>query len=72
MLQVSLVPCTTLLEIDIKDRHRTIIQSMTLEIYVLLCSPTPLLAMWLETFIPNSWACEEARKEGKIKIKAES
>ena len=32
MLPVSLVPCTTQLQIDIKDRHGTNIQSMTLEI----------------------------------------
>ena len=32
----SLVPCTTKLQIDIKDRHGTNIQSMTLEIYVFL------------------------------------
>ena len=32
MLPVSLVPCTTKLEIDIKDRHGTNIQSMILEI----------------------------------------
>ena len=49
MLPVSLVFCTTQLEIDIKDRHGTNIQSMTLEIYVSLRSPTPLLALWLET-----------------------
>ena len=41
----------TLLQIDIKDRHGTNIQTMTLEIYVSLCFPSPLLALWLETFI---------------------
>ena len=44
-------------EIDIKDRHGTNIQSMKLEIYVSPRSPTPLLALWLETFILFNSQC---------------
>ena len=51
MLPVSLVLCTMYLQIDIKDRHGTNIQSITLEIYVSLRFPSSLLALWLETFL---------------------
>ena len=48
MLPVSLVPCNTKLQIDIKGRHGTNTQSITIEIYVYSSHFSPLLGLWLE------------------------